>query len=192
MRMNRQSLSLDVALYRARVDGELLALTDGAGNPLGTTNADRTLHQGVELGLGWRPDDRWTLSVNYLYNDFRFNRDAVFGDNELAGVPQQQLRTELRWSLGERLHVAASLEWVPNDYYVDHANSYTAPSYAVTGLRVGGVVHDRWSWFVDARNIFNQKWIASTGVVADAKGMDGRNFLPGDRCSLYAGLEAHF
>ena len=192
MRMNRQSLSLDVALYRARVDGELLALTDGAGNPLGTTNADRTLHQGVELGLGWRPDDRWTLSVNYLYNDFRFNRDTVFGDNELAGVPQQQLRTELRWSLGERLHVATSLEWVPNDYYVDHANSYTAPSYAVTGLRVGGVVHDRWSWFVDARNIFNQKWIASTGVVADAKGMDGRNFLPGDRCSLYAGLEAHF
>lgn len=192
MRMNKQSLSLDVALYRARVDGELLALTDGAGNPLGTTNADRTLHQGLELGLGWRPDDRWTLSVNYLYNDFRFDRDAIFRDNELAGVPQQQLRTELRWSFRKRFHVAANLEWVPNDYYVDHANSYTAPSYAIAGMRVDGAIHDRWVWFVDARNIFDQKWIASTGVVADAKGMDGRSFLPGDRRSLYAGLEARF
>jgi len=189
MRIKRERLSVDAALYRAHIDRELLALTDGAGNPLGTVNADRTLHQGLELGLGWRIADAWLLSANYLWNDFGFDGDAVYGDNELAGVPPQQLRSELRWSVGESFYVAPNVEWAPQDYYVDHANTFRAPGYAIAGLRVGGRIASQWSWFADARNLTDRKWIASTGVVADAGGRDGGNFLPGDGRSFYVGLE---
>lgn len=189
MRIKRETLSVDAALYRARIDGELLALSDGAGNPLGTVNADRTLHQGLELGVGWRITDAWLLSVNYLWNDFRFDNDAVYGDNELAGVPPQQLRSELRWSAGDNFYIAPNVEWAPQDYYVDHANTFKAPGYAIAGLRVGGRIASQWSWFVDARNLADRKWIASTGVVADARGRDGANLLPGDGRSFYVGLE---
>ncbi|MCL1635070.1 TonB-dependent receptor [Luteimonas sp. SX5] len=188
-RIERGALSVDAALYRARIDGELLALSDGAGNPLGTINADRTLHQGLELGLGWRIADAWLLSANYLWNDFRFDGDAVYGDKELAGMPQQQLRSELRWSASESLYIAPTVEWAPQDYYVDHANTFKAPGYAIAGLRIGGRFASQWSWFVDARNLADRKWIASTNVVADARGRDGANFLPGDGRSFYVGLE---
>ncbi|WP_342316735.1 TonB-dependent receptor [Lysobacter sp. FW306-1B-D06B] len=189
VRVQRERLSLDAALYRARVDGELLALTDGNGNPLGTVNADRTIHQGLELGLGWRLAEQWRLSANYLWNDFRFDHDAVYGDNALAGIPPQQLRASLRWSPGESLYIAPNLEWVPQDYYIDHANTFRAPGYSVLGVRVGGRVASRWSWFVDARNLADRKWISSTNVVADARSMDQANFLPGDGRSVYVGLE---
>lgn len=189
LRLQRQALSLDAALYRARVDGELLALVDGAGNPLGTVNAGRTLHQGLELGVGWQLDDAWLLSANALWNDFCFDDDAVYGDNELAGIPPLQLRTTLRWSPREALYVAPNLEWTPQDYFVDHANTLRAPGYALLGVRVGGRIDAAWSWFVDARNLQDRRWIASTGVLADARGRDQAAFLPGDGRSVYLGVE---
>ena len=189
LRLDRGVLSLDAALYRARVDDELLSLADGAGNPLGTVNADRTLHQGLELGLAWELAEQWRFSANYLWNDFRFDDDTVYGDNRLGGVPQQQLRAALRWSPNTRFHATPSIEWVPGDYYVDHANTFSAPGYAIASIRIGGSLGTQWSWFADARNLTDRKWIASTNVVADAHGMDAANFLPGDGRSVYVGLE---
>jgi len=189
VRVQRETLSLDAALYRARVEGELLALTDGNGNPLGTVNADRTIHQGLELGLGWTLAPQWLLSANYLWNDFRFDHDAIHGDNELAGIPPQQLRASLRWSPSDALYIAPNMEWVPQDYYVDHANTFRTPGYTLVGLRVGGRMASQWSWFVDARNLADRRWIASTNVVADARGQDQANFMPGDGRSVYVGLE---
>lgn len=189
MRVDRETLSLDAAVYRARIDGELLALTDGAGNPLGTINAGRTLHQGLELSFGWRMAPAWILSANYLWNDFRFDGDPVYGDKDLAGVPPQQLRATLRWSPDESFYIAPNLETAPQDYCIDHANTFRAPGYTIYGLRVGGKFASGWSWFADARNLGDRKWIAATNAVADARGRDAANFLPGDGRSYYVGLE---
>ena len=189
LRIQRDALSLDAVLYRAHVDGELLSLGDGQGNPLGTVNAGRTRHQGIEFGLAWTVARDWRLSANYLYNDFRFDHDPVYGNNALAGVPPQQLRAALRWSRGGRFHVEPNVEWAPRDYYIDHANSFKAPGYAILGLKVGGDAGAGWQWFADLRNLGDRRWIASSNVVADARGSDGRNFLPGDGRALYIGLE---
>jgi iron complex outermembrane receptor protein len=189
MRTHRETLSLDVAFYRARIDGELLALDDAEGNPLGTVNAGRTLHQGLELGAEWSFAREWRLSANYLLNDFRFERDPAYGDNRLAGIPPQQLRAALRWSRSARFHVEPGIEWVPQGYYVDHANTFRAPGFATFGLKLGGEAGAGWNWFADLRNLGDRRWIASTNVVADANGRDGRNFLPGDGRSVYVGIE---
>lgn len=189
VRVERERLSLDAALYRARVDDELLAMNDGAGNPLGTTNARRTLHQGLEFGFGWTFAETFNLSGNYLWNDFRFDNDPVYGNRDLAGVPEHQLRLQLRWSPDPRFHAAPSLEWVPSDTWIDHANTLDAPGYTLIGLRIGGDMGERWSWFVDGRNLTDRRWIAGTGVVADARGRDGRYLLPGDGRAVYAGFE---
>gem|GEM_PF-6425089 len=76
-------------------------------------------------------------------------------------MPPQQLRAELRWSPGEYLYLAPSVEWTPWSYYIDHANSFKAPGYTIAGLRVGGRLAKQWSWFADARNLGYRKWIAS-------------------------------
>jgi iron complex outermembrane receptor protein len=189
MRTRRDAVSLDIAVYRARIEGELLALNDDAGNPLGTVNADRTAHQGIEFGAAWTFARDWRLSANYLRNDFRFERDATYGDNRLAGVPPQQLRAALRWGRGARFHVEPNVEWVPQGYFVDHANTFRAPAHATVGLKLGGEAGAGWNWFADLRNLGDRRWIAGTNVIADAGGRDGQNFLPGDGRSAYLGLE---
>jgi iron complex outermembrane receptor protein len=56
-------------------------------------------------------------------------------------------------------------------------------------LKLGGAARGGWRWFADLRNLGDRRWIASTNVIADAGGRDGRNFLPGDGRSAYLGLE---
>lgn len=188
LRVEHSTLSLDAALYRADLRDELLALTDADGNPRGTVNAERTRHQGLEFAATWRLGEALEWRAAYLWNDFRFDGDAVYGDNRLAGVAPQLLRTELRWDLGG-WYIAPNAEWSPQRSYIDHANTYAAKGYAISGLRVGGDWQQQWRWFVDARNVFDKRYAATTGVIADALGRDSRQFLPGDGRSVFAGLE---
>jgi len=202
LRYSRDGLDIDAVAYRANVKNELLALTDGIGNPLGTRNADRTIHQGLEFYARWAFAPQWQAGVNALVNDFRFDGDAVFGDNELAGLPREWLRAELVWAPSDAIRIAPNVEWVPNDYFIDHANTFTAPGYAIWGLKVSGRFSEGLSWFVDGRNLGDRAYVATTGVVADTRvpfnpanptaarpPRDGAYYLPGDGRSVYVGLE---
>lgn len=104
-------------------------------------------------------------------------------------MPPELPRLEAGWHIGEQLRLAPTLEWTRQDYYVDHANTVRAPSYAIWGLRLSGSIGEPLSWFADACSLGDRAYIATTGVVADARGRDGAYFLPGDGRSIYAGLE---
>ena len=95
--------------------------------------------------------------------------------------------------MGERFFIAPNVEWSPNDAFIDHANTLDAPGYTLVGLKIGGRIGSgddaAWSWFVDGRNLTDRKWISGTGVVANARGRDGRYLLPGDGRSVYVGFE---
>ncbi|MBQ0743483.1 MAG: TonB-dependent receptor, partial [Pseudomonas sp.] len=86
LRWSRANLELDLAAYRSEIRDELLALNDAAGDPEGTVNAGRTLHQGIELG-GALTLGQVVVRGQYLLNEFRFDDDPVYGSNRLAGVP---------------------------------------------------------------------------------------------------------
>lgn len=181
-------LAWDASIYRAQVRRELLALTDATGAALGTTNADRTLHQGLELSLQADLAPGWALRTQYLYNDFRFDGDAVYGRRRLAGIPPQLLRAELQWRATPRVSVAPGIEWLPSRTWVDHANTVAADGYALLNLRVSGTLGAGWSWFVEGRNLTDRRHVATTAVQANVRGLDGAYYFPGDGRAVYAGL----
>lgn len=187
LRWARGDLDLDLAVYRSEIRDELLALNDGSGQPLGTVNADRTVHQGVELGGAWTLG-RVVLRGQYLFNDFRFDDDPVYGDNRLAGVPRQFVKGEALWQQAG-WYAGPTFEWVPSHYAVDHAETLYADGYAIWGLKGGYRAGEGWGFFVEGRNLSDRNYVATTGVIADAKGQDSAQFLPGDGRSLYVGLE---
>ena len=78
---------------------------------------------------------------------------------------------------------------MPVGSYVDHANTLKADPYALLGFKFGRRVEKGVSWFVEAKNLTNKTYAATTGVIANAGGADSRNFLPGDGRSVFAGLE---
>jgi len=184
----------DIAWYRANVEDELLALNDANGNPLGTVNAPDTRHQGIELGVSWTLTKAFVLRGAYLWNDFHFDGHPVYGDNRLPGLPRQFLRAELLYSLPEGYYAGPSLAWSPQDYPVDMANTLFADSYAVLGFRFGRRTAKGVSWFVDGRNLTDERYAATTGVIADSRspgagGQGARQFNPGLGRSVFAGLE---
>lgn len=188
-RLQREHYAFEVAYYRARVKDELLTLTDPLGAPPTTINGDRTLHQGIELGLDWHLAQHWQLRSAYLWSDFTFDDDAVYGDNEIAGIPPHLLRAELQYRAPTGWYAGPTLEWSPSDYFIDHRNSFEADGYAIWGLKLGQRRDQGWSWFVEGRNLGDRVYAATTGVIEDAGGLDRAQFLPGDGRSFFAGLE---
>ncbi|VVQ21484.1 Ferric aerobactin receptor [Pseudomonas fluorescens] len=187
MRWSRNNLDLDFAVYRSEIRDELLALNDSNGQPLGTVNADHTIHQGIELG-GALTFDQFVLRGQYLLNDFRFDDDKVYGDNRLAGIPQQFIKGEALWQL-QGWYAGPTFEWVPNHYNVDEAETLYADGYAIWGLKGGYRPAQGLGFFVEGRNLSDKTFASTTGVIADAKGQDSAQFLPGDGRSLFFGLE---
>jgi iron complex outermembrane recepter protein len=181
----------DLSVYHARVKNELLSLNDSSGNPLGTRNADKTIHQGVEAGVEVNAGKAWTGRASYMLNDFRFKNDPVYGDNRLAGVPRQVASAELLYKLDNGFYLGPNVR-LASSTYVDHANTLKAGGYGVAGFKIGQQFSRQVSWFIDARNLADKTYAATTNVTADARGADGRYFYPGDGRSLYAGVELKY
>ena len=187
MRWNRGSLDLDLAVYRSAIRHELLSLNDASGQTLGTVNADRTRHQGIELGGAWTLG-QVVLRGQYQLNDFRFDDDKIYGNNHLAGAPRQLLKGEALWQ-HDGWYAGPTFEWVPTHYNVDQAQTLYADGYALWGLKGGYRPEQGPGFFVEGRNLSDKTYAATTGVIADARGQDSAQFLPGDGRSLFFGVE---
>ena len=182
-------LEWDVAVYSASVRDELLGLNDPAGQPLGTVNAPRTRHRGLEAGAQWSLAPRLVWRSSYLWSEFRFEGNASYADNALPGIPEHFYRGELAWALHPRYTLSLNSEWSPQRYPIDMANTWFADSYALWGVKLAREAGRGLSWFVEGRNLADRQYAATTGVIADARGADVAQFLPGDGRAVYAGFE---
>jgi iron complex outermembrane recepter protein len=184
------TLSWDLSLYRADIEGEMLQFTVGADIPAATFNAGRTRHQGIEASLEWTPADWLRLRQVYAYSDFAFRDDAEFGKNRLPIVPKHMYRAELRLG-SDALHIAPNLEWVPDGPFADYRNLVRTPGYALFGVTGGMKVTDGIDAFVDVRNITGKKAIGDISaaiVVTPASAI----YYPVERRALSAGIRARF
>lgn len=193
LRGSRGDIAWDAAIYHAWLQNELQFQTVN-----GTTsvfNADRTAHRGVELGGEWAAlrdsfhmGDKTALRVAYTFSDFRFHDDRVYGDNDIPGAPKHVLRAELRYGHASGWYAGPNVEWVPEGYYVDNANSLKTPAYALLGAKAGYDFGGGLKAFIDGRNLLDKSYISNTGVAASATASSAL-FNPGDGRAVYAGIE---
>lgn len=186
------TLQWDVSAYRADLTGEMLQYTPDAnvGIPAATFNANRTRHQGIEAGLAWEPLDWLRLRQIWQYSDFRFRRDVQFANNRLPIVPRHVLRSEVRIGR-EALHIAPSLEWVPQGAFADYRNTARAPGYALLGMSAGATIASGVELFADLRNITGKRAAGDIAAVIAANGASAI-YYPVERRAAYAGLRARF
>jgi iron complex outermembrane receptor protein len=183
-----QKMQWDATYYYAKVNDELLTYNLGGGLS-STVNANKTRHQGVELGATWALLPGLELREVYMWNDFRFENDPAYGNNRLAGIPVQLSRTELTWRSSQGFYLSGNVEWSPQRFAIDQANTFFADSYTVWGLKAGRQVAKDLSFFVEGRNLSNKTYASTTGVIVNAGGKDQSQFNPGDGRAVYAGIE---
>ncbi len=188
-------LEWDVSLYEARVRDELLQVATNSIGASVTVNADKTVHRGLEAGLGGHalagPNGRMEWRFSGLVNDFRFRGDAVYGNSPLPGLPRVAGRAQLGWRLASGALIAATAEGA-GSHPIDFANTFRADGYTLWGLKASRHVAGGLSWFVEGRNLGDRKYAATTGVLRTANGADTAQFFPGDGRSFYAGVDWRF
>ncbi|TWH85312.1 iron complex outermembrane receptor protein [Novosphingobium taihuense] len=186
------SLHWDISAYRADLRGEMLQYTPDAnvGIPAATFNASKTLHQGIEAGLAWEPVDWLRLRQIWQYSDFRFQDDVQFANNHLPVVPRHVLRSEVRIGR-DALHIAPSLEWVPQGAFADYRNTTRAPGYALLSLSAGATVASGIEIFADLRNLTGKKAVGDIAAVIGAS-TSNAIYYPTERRAAYAGVRARF
>jgi iron complex outermembrane receptor protein len=194
--------SWDFAIYRSWVRNELLDLNNNLGEPLGTVNAPKTVHQGIELQLevelahsllarnaDTKKTDRIALVQSYTLNDFQFQHDAVYGNHQIAGVPSQFYKAELRYECPYGFYFATNVEWNIVKYPVDEANTLFADPYALLGIRAGYKTTKGFEIFFEAKNLTNKIYAATVEPIADARiGQNTNSFNPGNGRAFYGGV----
>lgn len=194
-------LTWDVTLYRSDLRDELLQFTTNQSIPATTFNAPRTLHQGVELGVGVdvlrnifvrSGGDAVTLTQIWTLNDFRFVGDPTYGNNTLAGAPRNVLRTVLSYKDGRGFYVAPGVDVVPQGAFVDYANTLRVPGYALLGLQVGMELAPGLTAKIDARNLTDTRYVSDLSTITDARTASTAVVYPGNGRAVYGGLRYAF
>ncbi len=190
----------DISVYRARIKNEFQCLSSPWNICDKTANLDRTIHQGLEAGLNWtffkgvfeqgRQTDSLVLNAAYTFSDFRFDHDDTWGNNQIPGAPRHYLRAEVLYKHPAGFFIGPNVEWTPQAYYVDNANSAETASYALLGLRAGWE-RGPYSFFIEGRNLSDKRYIASASTT-DRASAGSALFEPGNGRSVYAGVQVRY
>ena len=158
-------------------------------------NVDETRHMGIEAGLelsspvrllaGDEGGERAGFRMAYTLSRFEYVSDPEYRGNEIPGIPTHVLQLEAEYAHPAGVRLAPSLEWVPDDLFVDSANTVTSDGWFTLGLRAEWELEGFGATaFVEGRNLTDSVY-SPTVAVDDAA---GRYFQPADGRSLYAGV----
>lgn len=165
----------DLAVYDMEIEDEIVNenVRPFPGAPFtipSYRNVPETRHRGVELGLdllaarsALAEGDRLTWRAAYTLSDFELVDDPAFAGNELPGAPPQLLHAELAYRHPSSLWLAPGVEWAPEGYFADSANTREVEGYTLLDLSVG-YVWDRWEILVSGRNLTDEVYAASVQV----------------------------
>jgi len=188
------ALAWDAAIYRAAWRNEILRLADLRGNPLGAVNASPTTHQGIETSarwLVWKQPIRVTLATTAGWARFVLDHDPVNGSDRLAGVAPHYGSAELVLDRPRGSFVGLGVDWTAGRTPVDHAGKLGYGGQACPRLRAGWRPAPYWTCFVEVRNVFDRRLIASTAGVLDLARNPAATaiFLPAAGRSFTVGIE---
>ena len=184
-------MTWDAVAYYSWVKNELLSLRDATGSPLGSVNADKTTHLGVEFGLGVQLTDKLSGRLAYTFQDFRFDGDPVRSNNDLAGAPPHSLNAVLQYDFLPNLFVQTEVYSRPDSTPVDNLNTLVSESFVTLAVRANYDLNEYLSIYGEIRNIVDETYASSTLIVDRAR-PDQAAFLPGDGRTFYAGLKVQF
>ncbi|GGI18038.1 TonB-dependent receptor family protein [Oxalicibacterium faecigallinarum] len=188
----------DIAVYRSRVNNELLAIANTLAPTLPTINVNSssdTEHSGLELGLhGTKSLPLLSASMDwnfaYTWNHFRFDGHPNYGNNRLPGIPDHVLQAGFTYRHTNGFYIGPRIE-LGSSWYADQANSLKAPGYGVLHLQTGYVARGGYRFFIDARNLGDKHYAVTADHMVDARvaGTSSAVFRPGQVKAIFAGIE---
>jgi iron complex outermembrane receptor protein len=180
----------DIAAYDIELRDEILNINvppfPGAPFTVPTyRNAPRTRHYGVEAGVAWTPSDRFRVRAAYTFARYRYIEDSSYAGNEIPGAPRHLVQLEARYTHPSGFTLAPIVEWVPESYFVNSANTASNSGRTVLGARAEWTPsRSRLTVFLAGQNLTDRRYAGTVQVDNDA----GKYLEPADGRSFYGGL----
>jgi outer membrane receptor protein involved in Fe transport len=146
-------LNASVALWRLKIDSELIFVGDEGGTE---DTGESSTRDGIELTAYWYINDVFTLDFEYSYTDSVYD-NPVDGSNLIAGALETVFSAGLNANLGRGLYTNLRLRHF-GDYPLDGGavnSRERADASTLVNLRVGYQANDTWSFSVDVLNLLD-------------------------------------
>lgn len=188
------SVNWELSLYYSWLNNEILSVSPTPGLSL-SKNFDSTIHAGVEafVGAHWALDAAGVHTIepklSFTYNHFRFDNDAVYGNNRLPAAPDYFLKGEVLYKHANGFFIGPTFD-VVGQRFADFANTYTISSYGLLGLRTGWS-NGHYKVFLEGRNLLDTVYVASHNVVESASA-NSQLLNAGAPLSFFGGIQISF
>ena len=179
-------LQYELAFYTVNVTNGLVSFERPDGVVF-FTNAGKTSRNGVEMLVEWVPDASLSAMFSYTYQDFRFDKFILDGDdfsgNVEPGTAPHQVFAGLTHRTPYGLTSIAQVRWV-DEYFVNNPNTATNWAFTVVDLRFA--LDRRWGDstfrpFIGIDNLFDERYNAWTIT----NGFGGRYYDPSPGREVY-------
>lgn len=195
-KLRRDRTQIDVALFHARVDDEIVTGEPQLNTDRSTyANAGKSTRRGLELSVEQQLASSLTGYLAYTWLDARFDRyingngDDLAG-NRLPGVPRHSLYAELAWQPTEQVSTALEMQSLSQRYANDD-NSADAAGYAAFNWRASyrqQLGNLQLEPFVRIDNLTDREYIGSLIV----NGAGARYYEPAPERSWLLGLDVEY
>jgi outer membrane receptor protein involved in Fe transport len=181
----------DAAVYVLTLRDDLVSQKDLATNVTVNTNAGKTQHKGVELGLGRAFTRQWRFDASLSYAKHTYvdwvTTSADYSGKEMEAAPRWLGNTRLTWT--PQATTTAQLEWVKiGPYWLEASNSPVYgkyDGYDLLNVRVNHELKKGLSAFARIMNLTDKRYADSASVSSNTP-----VYSPGLPRAYYGGIEA--
>lgn len=182
------TVNYEISAYHMTKNDDILSYKDPVSNISTATNAGKTLHRGVEVGLGAQLASMWRFDTALSYAKHTYETWKVgtvdYSGKEMELAPRSIANSRL--TFGTAQTGLAQLEWLHfGSWWSNQANTSKYEGHDVFNLRGQYPLMKDLSLFGNVHNLADKRYAESTGVTS---GFDV--FAPGLPRTLTLGIQA--
>lgn len=189
-------LDYDVAVYRMVKKNDIVSYRDPVTMQSIATNAGKTKHQGLELGVGALLGPQWRLGASlsyakHTYEDWNYvanNTNANYSGKEMAAAPRLLANVRLAHTPAYLNGGLLQLEWTKlGSYFVDDANTLKYGGHQLLNFKGSYKLTPDVELYLNINNLADKR-------VAETTSASAGNILysVGLPRIVYAGLQARW
>ena len=163
-------LDYELALYHMTKRDDILNYQDPVTNQRRATNAGKTLHRGVELGLGLPLADawRWEASLSYAkhsYADWQLSNTTDYTGNEMEAAPRLIANNRLSYRPALLNGGRLELEWQRlGSYWRDAQNTSRYPGHDLLHLRGNYLLSSQMEVYAAINNLQDKRYAETSAL----------------------------
>ena len=186
------AINYELSTYYMTKTDDILSYQDPVTNISTPTNAGKTLHKGIEIGLGAQLANAWRFDTalsyaKHTYEEWKVGR-IDYGGKEMELAPRSIGNTRLTW--GDAQTGMLQAEWLHfGSWWSDQANGTKYNGHDLLNLRGSYPLFRDISLFGNIHNVTDRRYAESTST-QNSGGVIYPTFAPGLPRTFVVGIQA--